>query len=406
MNPHIFRALRYRNFRLFVIGQMLSASGTWMQRVAQAWLAYRLTGSSFYLGLVAFAGSAPAFLLAPLAGVLADRVDRHRLLIWTQVFELAQAAALAAFTLTGAITPAWLLLLALAQGILNAFENPTRQSFYSGMVDLEDLSNAIALNASQTNVARILGPAVAGVLVAVWGEGVCFSVNALSYLAVIVALLMMQVERREPIGVARRGSELLLEGFAFVRRTRTLRDMLSNFAILSLAGSPYLTLLPILAVETLRAGPTGLGWLVSASGVGAIVSSLVLASRSTTRGLAAASFAATVTFGAALIVLGFSRNFFLSLVAMLLIGGGYVFTLAATQTMMQSWVSEEMRGRVMSFYSMIFLGVPPLGSLLAGIIAEKIHAPLTVALGGAVCLAGALYFARGQLLEERAAAPG
>jgi MFS family permease len=396
-----FRALRERNFRLFFVGQVLSVSGTWAQRVAQAWLAYRLTHSSLYLGYVTFAASAPAFLLTPIAGLLADRVERRKLLVWAQFFAMLQAVALAVATLSGAITPNWLLFLSLVLGIITAFENPTRQSFYSEMVETEDLSNAIALNASLVNAARIIGPAVAGGLVALWGEGICFAINAASFLAVIVALLMMKVKPVAKESGRGKNWKMLREGFTFVRRTPILAAMLFNFGIFNLAGSPYQTLLPILAAERLLTGPAGLGWLVSASGVGAIASSLVLASRPNTRGLPMASFVASALAGVALIVLGFSRSLALSLVMMLLIGAGYSTTLAATQTMMQTWVQEVMRGRVMSFYSLIFLGVPPIGSLIAGIAAARFHATVTVAVGGLLCVGGALYCAR----AERTPAP-
>jgi MFS family permease len=396
MTGTTFRAFRGRNFRLFFIGQVLSVSGTWAQRVALAWLAYRLSHSSIFLGLVSFAASAPAFLLTPIAGVMADRVDRRSMLIWSEVFALLQAAALTVAALTGSITPGWLLFLSLVQGIVNAFENPARQAFYSEMADPQDLSNAIALNSSLVNVARLVGPAVAGVLVALWGEGVCFAINTCSFLAVIIALLMMKVTPQHRTKSLIRSWHLLKEGFLFVRSTPILAAMLLNFAIFNLAGSPYLTLLPVLTVEGLHSGPAGLGWLVSASGLGAIASSLVLASRSNTVGLPAASFIASTLAGLALIVLGFSRNYALSLLMMMIIGAGYVLTLAATQTMMQTWVTEVMRGRVMSFYSLIFLGVPPIGSLIAGIAAAKLHAGATISIGGLLCMAGAIACSRNE----------
>jgi MFS family permease len=395
MTGSTFRAFRRRNFRWFFVGQVLSVTGTWAQRVALGWLAYRLTHSSLFLGMAAFASSAPAFLLTPIAGVMADRVDRRRMLIWAQFFGLLQAAGLAAATLTGSITPNWLLFFSLVLGIVNAFENPVRQSFYSELVDPEDLSNAIALNASLVNAARVVGPATAGAVVALWGEGACFVINSVSFLAVIIALLLMKVPSRPPETGTARGWELLREGFAFVRGNPVLSGMLLNFAIFNLAGSPYLTLLPVLAVERLNSGPAGLGWLISASGLGAIGISLALASRPSTRGLPAASFVASAVAGLALVALGFSRSFALSLLMMLLIGAGYVLMLASTQTMMQTLASEAMRGRVMSFYSLIFLGVPPLGSLIAGIAAERWHASVAVSIGGALCLLAAASFARG-----------
>ncbi len=394
MTAGTFRAFRNRNFRWFFAGQVLSVTGTWAQRVALGWLAYRLTHSSLFLGMAAFASSAPAFLLTPIAGVIADRVDRRQLLIWAQVFGLLQAAGLAGATLTGVITPNWLLFFSLILGIINAFENPVRQSFYTGMVGPEDLSNAIALNSSLVNAARVVGPALAGAVVAAWGEGICFVLNSLSFVAVIFALMMMKVDAQLRTADPAGGWELLRQGFAFIRQSPVLSAMLLNLAIFSVAGSPYLTLLPVLTVERLSSGPVGLGWLISASGAGAIVASLALASKQSTSGLPAASFAATAVAGVALVVLGFSRSFALSLVMLLLIGAGYVLMLAGTQTMMQSLASESMRGRVMSFYSLVFLGVPPLGSLAAGFAAERLHASMTVALGGGLCALAAVAVAR------------
>ncbi|MBI3950202.1 MAG: MFS transporter [Acidobacteria bacterium] len=390
----LFRALQHRNFRLFFYGQMLSMAGTWMQRVAQGWLAYRLTGSANFLGLVAFTGSAPAFFLSPLAGVVADRVNRHRMLMIAQTLAMAQSFLLALATLRGSITPTQLVALALLLGAINAFENPARQAFFVEMISREDLTNAIALNASIVNAARIVGPASAGLLVAAYGEGVCFLLNGLSFLAVIAALAMMRLTRRPKEASPGSGPELLREGFAFVRQTLPVRSLLSLFAVLNLAGTPYITLLPIFAGTVLHAGPTGLGWLMAASGLGALVCAIALASRSDTRKLPGAVMRAAFVFAAALIVLGLSHFLSLSLMMMLLIGGGYIVTLAATQTLLQTWVPDGLRGRVMSFYSLIFLGFPPFGSLLAGWFAEKIGAPLTVSLGGVICLIAALRFAQ------------
>lgn len=394
-----FRALRHRNFKLFFYGQMLSMAGTWMQRVAQGWLAYRLTGSALLLGIVAFASSAPAFLLSPLAGVVADRVNRHRLLIVAQVFLMVQAFLLAWVTLVDAITPGRLVAFALLLGVGAAFENPVRQSFFVEMVSREDLMNAIALNSAMVSAARVVGPASAGILVARYGEGMCFLINALSFLAVIAALLMMRLDRQSEQGSpqpGRSGLALLREGFAYFRETRRVRSLLGLFAVINFAGSPHLTLLPMFAGTVLNVGAEGLGWLVTASGVGAMVCATALAFKSSTRGLLAVSMLSAFLFAAAVVVLGFSRHFRLSLGMMLLIGGGYVIHLAATQTLLQTWATDELRGRVMSFYSSIFVGLPPFGSLLAGWVAEKIGAPITVSVGGALCIASVMWFARPQ----------
>ncbi len=390
---NVFRALQHRNFKLFFYGQMLSMAGTWMQRVAQGWLAYRLTGSALLLGVVTFASSAPAFFLSPLAGVIADRTDRHRMLIAAQVALMLQAFLLAWVTLVGAVTPNRLIAFALFLGLGSALENPVRQSFFVEMVSREDLMNAIALNSTMVNAARIVGPAVAGVVVARYGEGMCFLINALSFLAVIAALLLMRLEKRFEQAAAGSGLTLLREGFAFVRKTPRVRSLLGLFAVLNLAGSPHLTLLPLFAGTVLRVGAEGLGWLVAASGVGAMICATALASKSSARGLYSLALLAAVLFAVAIMVLGLSRHFSLSVVMMLLIGSGYIVNLAATQTLLHTWVTDELRGRVMSFYSAIFVGFPPVGSLVAGWIADRIGAPLTVSVCGLICLAATAWFA-------------
>lgn len=390
---NVFRALQHRNFKLFFYGQMLSMAGTWMQRVAQGWLAYRLTGSALVLGIVTFASSAPAFFLSPLAGVIADRTDRHRVLIAAQVALMVQAFLLAWVTLAGAITPNRLVAFALFLGLGSALENPVRQTFFVEMVSREDLMNAIALNSTMVNAARIVGPAVAGVVVARYGEGMCFLLNGLSFLAVIAALLRMRLEQRFERAAAASGITLLREGFRFVRKTPRVGSLLGLFAVLNLAGSPHLTLLPLFAGTVLKVGAEGLGWLVAVSGVGAMICATALASRSNVRGLHTFALVAAVLFAVAIIVLGRSRSFSLSVIMMFLIGSGYIVNLAATQTLLHSWVTDRLRGRVMSFYSTIFVGFPPVGSLFAGWIADRIGAPLTVSLCGLICLAATAWFA-------------
>jgi MFS family permease len=392
-----FRALRHRNFKLFFYGQMLSMSGTWVQRIAQGWLAYRLTGSPLLLGYVTFAGSASAIFLSPLAGVIADRVNRHRMLIIAQVLEMVQSALLAVVTLEGAITPGRLVLFAFFLGTVTAFENPARQAFFVQMVSTEDLPSAIALNASLVNAARVVGPAAAGLLVAAYGEGICFLVNSLSFVAVLIALLLMKLEdRREDVSPGS-GFELLRQGFTYIRWNRRARSLLTVFAILNFAGTPYLTLLPIFAGNILHVGASGLGWLVTASGAGAIVMAVGMVFRTDTSRLLQGVRIAGLVFAAALVLLGLSRSFPLSMLTMLLIGGGYVVTLAGTQTLLQVWVSDSLRGRVMSFYSLVFLGIPPFGSLFAGWLAGRIGAPLTVSCGGLVCLLATFaYSAKGE----------
>ncbi len=405
--PQAFRALRHRNFKLFFYGQMLSMSGTWVQRIAQGWLAYRLTNSPLLLGYVTFASSAPAFFLSPLAGVIADRVDRRRMLIFAQTLEMMQSALLAAVTLWGTITPGRLVLFALLLGIFTAFENPARQSFFVQMVSREDLLNAIALNASAVNAARVAGPAAAGLLIAAYGEGVCFLINSFSFVAVLVALLGMKLQCIPASVPPASAFQALRQGFIYLRRNLSARSLLMLFAILSFAGTPYLTLLPMFAGGVLDVGPRGLGWLVTASGIGAIATAISMTFDTDTARLPERLRMASLVFAMALVVLGLSRMFLLSLLMMLLIGGGYVMVLAGTQTLLQSWVTDSFRGRVMSFYSLAFLGMPPFGSLVAGWLAERMGAPRTVLLGGVVCFVGALAYrgtgkGNGQYLERNA----
>ncbi|MFN7949702.1 MAG: MFS transporter [Blastocatellia bacterium] len=390
--PVVFRAFRHRNFRLFMGGQLLSMAGTWVQRVAQGWLAYRLSGSPLLLGAVTFAGSAPAFLLAPLAGVVADRINRHRMLIAAQSLAMLQSLLLAYVTLSGSMTAGRLIGFALVLGAITAFENPARQSFFVELVSRDDLPNAIALNASMVNAARVIGPALAGLVVAAYGEGFCFLLNALSFVAVLLALLMMKLTPK-PTEAARHSQfEQFRVGWAFIRRTPFVRALLTVFGILNLAGTAYLTLLPIFAATVLHVGPKGLGWLMAASGAGAVATATMMASQQDARHLPRAVLAAVFTSALALIIVGLSRSFALTLLMMVLTGGSYVLTLAATQTLLQTGVPDELRGRVMSFYSVIFLGFQPVGGLLAGWLAERIGAPRTVLTGGVICLFGALQY--------------
>lgn len=389
------RAFRHRNFKLFFVGQLLSMSGTWMHRVAQGWLAYRLTHSPFMLGLVSFAGSAPAVFLSPVAGVIADRMDRHRMLMAAQALAMMQALSLALVTLEGWITPTQLIFFALAGGIINSFENPARQSFIVQLVPRQDIVNAIGLNAVLANIGRIAGPAFAGIIVAAFSEGLCFFINALSFMIVLVCLQLMHFEKRRGDGKSSQSQwELLREGTYYIRKTFLVRSLLLLFAVMSFAGAPYLALLPMFAGTVLDVGASGLGWLVTASGVGALVCGFALAGRTESSGLVKAILLASLAFGSGLIGLGLSRNFYLSLAILSVIGGSYLLTLAATQTLLQSLTPDELRGRVMSFYSLVFLGFPPFGSLLEGWIAEHLGVALTVQLGGLICFGAALLFAR------------
>jgi MFS family permease len=391
---HAWRALRHRNFRLFFAGQSISLVGTWMTRVATSWLVYRLTGSALLLGVVGFAGQIPTFLVAPFAGVLMDRVDRRKLLVWTQALAAVQSLALAGLAIGKVITVPEIVALSVMQGLINAFDMPGRQSFLVQMVETrQDLGNAIALNSSMVNLARLIGPALAGLVIGAVGEGWCFAIDGVSYLAVIASLLLMRIGG-EPV---RRAAASMLaqmrEGWTYVRTFHAIRTVLTLFALLSLMGFPIMVLMPIFASQVLHGGPHTLGWLMGASGVGALVSAGSLAVRKTARGLTGMILVAAVMFGGGLILFGLSARLWLSLGLMVVVGFGMMQALAASNTVIQTLVEEDKRGRVMSFYTMAFVGMAPFGSLLAGGLAHRFGAPHTVMLTGSCCLAGAAWYA-------------
>jgi MFS family permease len=389
-----WRALRHRNFRLFLVGQGLSIVGNWMTRMATTWLVYRLTHSGLLLGVVAFAGLLPTFLLAPFAGVWVDRLDRRKLLVWTQAAAAVQSLALAALTLTRVITLWEIIVLATFQGLINALDMPGRQSFMLQMVDdREDLGNAIALNSSMTNGGRLIGPALAALVIAAFGEGGCFLIDGLSYLAVITSLLMM---RLKPVNLPRSHAgmfEQMREGWDYVRTFRPIRSILLLSALLALMGYPYAVLLPIFAGQVLHGGPATLGWLTGASGAGALISALSLTLRKSIRGLPRMLQIAAAMLGGALVLFGLSQTLWLSMLLMVFVGFGMMQVLSASNTVIQLLVPEDKRGRVMSFYVMAIFGTSPFGSLLAGALANRIGAPRTVFVTGACCLAGSLWFA-------------
>jgi MFS family permease len=390
--PTVLRALTHRNFRLFFGGQLLSLTGTWMQNVAQAWLVYSMTGSSLMLGTVGFASNIPVFLLAPVGGAVADRHNRHRIIVATQSAAMLLAFVLAALTLSGRVQVWHVVVLAALLGTVNAFDIPARQSFFVEMVGKEDLLNAIALNSSMFNAARVAGPAVAGVLVASIGEGWCFLVNAVSYLAVIAGLLIM---RLAPPGPPRaRGSALaeLLEGVRFVRGAPPVRDLLIMLGVVSLLGTPYSVLMPIFADGIFHSGPRGLGLLMGATGIGAVLGALSVAARTGVKGLAAINGRACAGFGACLALFALSHWFWLSLVLLVPVGFGLMTQMACTNTLIQTMVPDHLRGRVMALYSVMFMGMAPFGAFLAGALADRIGAPVTVAIGGLSCMGAALVY--------------
>ncbi len=395
------RALRHRNYRLFFGGQSVSLIGTWMTRIATSWLVYRLTGSALLLGVVGFAGQIPTFLLAPFAGVWVDRLNRHRVLVVTQVLAMLQSFALAALALAGRITVWDIVWLSAFQGLINAFDMPARQAFVVEMVEeREDLSNAIALNSSMVNIARLIGPSLAGVIIAAVGEGYCFLIDGISYLAVIASLLLM---RLRPQAAQRARTNLLdelKEGWAYVSGSMAIRSLLLLLALVSLVGMPYMVLMPIFAGSVLHGGAHTLGFLMAASGVGALAGALHLASRKTVLGLGRLVAISAALFGAGLLGFSLSRQLWLSLGLMLVTGMGMMQTMAASNTILQTIAEEEKRGRVMSYYTMAIVGMIPFGSLLAGSIAARIGAPRTLLMSGICCLAGAAWF-RLHLAEVR-----
>ena len=391
---YAWRALQHRNFRLFFGGQSISLIGTWMTRVATGWLVYRLTGSALLLGTVSFMGQIPTFLLAPFAGVWVDRLDRRQVLVWTQALSMVQSLALAAMTLTHTITIPWLLMLSAMQGMINAFDMPGRQSFIIKMVDdKRDLSNAIAINSSMVNAARLLGPSLAGMLIAVSSEGWCFLVDGISYMAVIASLLMMRLNAPDPRRAADSTLNELKAGWTYVTEFLPIRTILLLFALVSLMGMPYVVLMPVFARTVLHGGPHTLGFLMGATGLGALVAALRLAARRSVVGLVRMIPIAAAVFGAGLIGFGLSRAFWLSMIMVFIAGMGMMQGMASSNTVIQTIVSEDKRGRVMSYYTMAFVGMAPFGSLLAGSMASAIGAPRTVALNGCIVVLGAAWFA-------------
>jgi len=389
------RALKSRNYRLFFGGQSVSLVGTWMTRIATSWLVYRLTDSATLLGLVSFAGQIPMFFLGPIAGVWVDRWDRHRTLVVTQSLSMIQSFALAALALAHVINIWEILVLSLMQGLINAFDMPSRQAFVVQMVEhRDDLGNAIALNSSMVNASRLVGPAIAGVIIAAYGEGYCFLIDGVSFLAVIASLLSMKIAVVQTRAGQRKVWQELHEGWRYVVESVAIRSILLVLAIVSLVGFPYSVLMPIFASDILHGGPHTLGFLMAASGVGALVGAILLAMRKSVLGLGRYIAICAALFGAALMGFSLSRSLWLSLPLMAATGFGFMQQMASSNTVLQTIVEDEKRGRVMAFYGMAFLGMAPFGSLLAGGLAARIGAPATLLWCGAAVLAASVWFAR------------
>jgi len=389
------RALRSRNYRLFFGGQTVSLVGTWMTRIATSWLVYRLTDSAVLLGIVSFAGQIPMFFLGPLAGVWVDRWDRHRTLVVTQVLSMLQSFALAVLALAHIINIWEILFLSLVQGLINTFDMPSRQAFVVQMVESrDDLSNAIALNSSLVNASRLIGPAIAGVVIAAWGEGYCFLIDGISFLAVIASLLLMVITVVQTRAPQREIWQELHEGWRYVLDSVAIRTILSLLALVSLVGFPYSVLMPIFASDILHGGPHTLGFLMAASGVGALAGAISLALRKSVVGLGRYIAICAALFGASLMGFSLSRVLWLSLLLMAVTGFGFMQQMASSNTILQTIVADEKRGRVMAFYGMAFLGMAPFGSLLAGGLAARIGAPGTLFWCGAVVVISSVWFSR------------
>jgi len=389
------RALRHRNYRLFFGGQSVSLIGTWITRIATSWLVYRLTGSELLLGIVGFCSQIPTLILTPFAGVIVERSDRRRILVITQVLSLIQSVVLAALTLTDVITVTHVLVLQLMQGVINSFDTPARQSLVVEMVDdRRDLSNAIALNSTMVNGSRVIGPSIGGIVIAAAGEGWCFVLDAISYVGVILSLTAMRLTPRTitaPDGVP--VIDDLRNGWRYVVDSKPIRSALILLSIVSISGMPYTTLMPAIAAEQLGGGPNTLGMLMAATGVGALSGGVYLASRESVVGLGRVIMIGAMTFGLALLGFSMTNSVWLAAPLLALVGGGFIIQAASTNTIIQTIVDERFRGRVMAFYTMAFFGTVPIGSLFAGLLADRIGAPRTVALGGVVCILSGMWFA-------------
>ena len=399
----MLRALRSRNYRLFFLGQGASLIGTWMTQTATIWLVYHLTGSALMLGLVGFANQFPNFVLTPFAGVWVDRWDRRRTIVITQILAMIQSLALAFLALTGTIEVWQIIILAAFQGAINAFDMPARQSFVVKMVDRrEDLSNAIALNSSMFSGARLLGPAIAGLIIAATNTGICFLIDGVSYIAVIAGLLAMRLSP-QPTAIEKPRETLwysLKEGFNYAFSFQPIRSILLLIALVSLVGMPYMTLAPIFASQILHGGPETLGFLMASSGLGALFSAVYLSSRPSALGLSKLIAIAPALFGGALIVFALSRVLWLSMLAVLVVGMALVLQHTSGNTVLQTIVEDDKRGRVMSFYMMAFTSTVTFGNLVAGSLATHIGAPNTLMIGGVLCIGGSLLFTK-QLPEMR-----
>ena len=388
------RALKNRNYKLFFGGQLVSLSGSWMQQIAMGWLVYRLTDSAFMLGLVGFASQVPSLVLAPFAGVVIDKMNRHKILVATQSMAMMQAFLLVLLLATSTVQVWHLVVLNMMLGIVNGFDTPARQAFVVEMIEnKEDLPNAIALNSMMFNTARLLGPSLAGFLLAATSELVCFLINGISFVAVIIALLAMKIDHSKTVKSRKSVWEGLKEGFHYTFDFVPVRSLILLVALVSLAGMPYVVLMPVFARDILHGGPHILGLLMGSVGTGALLGALFLAARKTILGLGKIIVYTTFTFGLMLIAFAFSRSLILSMVFLVLTGMSMMIRGASSNTIVQTIIEDDKRGRVMSFYVMAFVGVMPFGSLLFGSLASRFGATVTLVVGGVACMGGAVWFA-------------
>ncbi len=391
---NIFRALRYRNYRLFFFGQGISLIGTWTQQVALSWLVFTLTGSTVLLGTVAFCSQIPMLFLGPFAGVCADRFDRKQLLLWTQGLAMVQAFLLAGLVLAGVIRPWEIIALSILIGTINAFDIPIRQSFVLAMVDnRDDLGNAIALSSAMFNCARLIGPSVAGILISAFGEGICFLINGISFVPVLAALLAIRVAERQGLGQKGRVFSEFREAVVYARGFEPITAILVMLSVVALAGSPYIVLMPAFAKDVLHGNANTYGFLMSSSGLGAIAGTIYLASRKNAKGLIKAIPVSAGIFGAAIAAFALSHTSMLCVLFVFFAGFSMMTEIASSNTIIQTVVDEDKRGRVMSLYAMSLMGVMPFGSFLAGSVAGKMGVQSTLLAGAAICVAGAAVFA-------------
>lgn len=394
---NMFRTLRYRNFRIFFIGQNVSLVGTWMQQIAMSWLVYRITNSALLLGVVAFSSQIPTFILSPLGGVAADRFDRRKLLIITQGLSAAQALIMAALTLTGAIHVWHIVVLGIVLGCINSFDIPARQSFLVEMVERkENLGNAIALNSLMFNASRLIGPSIAGLVIALFQEGICFLLNGVSFFAVLCSLFLMRIKPIRPPGSSPRRAAVLeemKEGFKYVFGFEPIRLILLLLSIISIMGMSYVVLMPVFARDILKGGPETLGFLMASGGLGAITATIYLASRKSIVGLGRLIPSSATVFAVGIILFSLSRTLWISMAVLAVSGFGMMTNMAACNTILQTVSDDDKRGRVMSFYTMSFMGMAPIGSLAAGALAGKIGVTATLIIGSAICIAASAFFA-------------